>query len=460
MFVLMDLSTLQSLVTAWKPDGDQRMLELIVDGALELDAADMIGPVLATLDTEGMEDALIGKIAEVHLCAGAPESALTLLGERRGQCGVWRVKALLALSRHADAKALYDQIVKANPTLEDPDIAQSIEAGLTPEEDRPRAFNVVSIADHWKAGRPGENDGPDSTVDTRLDYAGREDAISFADIGGLEDVKKQIRRKIITPFEKPSLYQRFRRKAGGGVLLFGPPGCGKTMLARATAGECNARFLNVPIIEILDMYVGESEKRLAAVFADARRETPCVLFFDELEALAARRHHSIGETKASLVSTFLSELDGFETDNNGVLILAATNMPWSVDPAFRRPGRFDRVQFVPPPDRVAREEILRLVLEGRPGADTIDIALIAGKTSSYSGADLQNVVNSAIDIAIEESLKGGEEAPLTMDHFREALDEVRPTTLEWLTTARNYAKYSNTGGQYDDVARFLESHGQ
>ncbi len=455
----MDHSTLQSLVAAWKPDGDLRMLELIVDGAVELDDVAAIEPVLATLGGRELDDGVAAKVADLHLAAGNYDDALHTVGGKAGKCGVIRVKALLALDRPDEAKADYDDLVRANPTLEDPEIASRIETARTGDDERPRALNVVSIADHWKSDAPA-SDGQAQAVDTRLDYSGREGTIRFADIGGLEDVKKQIRRKIITPFEKPSLYQKFRRKAGGGVLLFGPPGCGKTMLARATAGECNARFLNVPIIEILDMYVGESEKRLAAVFADARRETPCVLFFDELEALAARRHHAIGETKASLVSTFLSELDGFEANNEGVLILAATNMPWSVDPAFRRPGRFDRVQFVPPPDKVAREEILRLQLVDRPGAEAIDTAFIAGKTSSYSGADLQNIVNSAIDIAIEESLQGGEEAPLTMEHFREAYDEVRPTTLEWLTTARNYAKYSNTGGQYDDVARFLESHGQ
>jgi AAA+ superfamily predicted ATPase len=451
---------LLSLVAAWKPDGDLRMLELIVDGALECDAAADVEPVLATLGEREIDDGLAAKIAELHLASGDHEAALKAVDGRTGKCGVTKVKILLAQDRPDEAKAVYDKLVRANPTLEDPEITSRIEMATAESDERPRALNVVSIADHWKSGGQDKGDGPAQIVDTRLDYSGREGMIRFADIGGLEDVKKQIHRKIITPFEKPSLYQKFRRKAGGGVLLFGPPGCGKTMLARATAGECNARFLNVPIIEILDMYVGESEKRLAAVFADARRETPCVLFFDELEALAARRHHAIGETKASLVSTFLSELDGFEANNEGVLILAATNMPWSVDPAFRRPGRFDRVQFVPPPDKVARQEILRLQLEDRPGAETIDTAFLAEKTSAYSGADLQNIVNSAIDIAIEESLEGGEEAPLTMEHFREAFDEVRPTTLEWLTTARNYAKYSNTGGQYDDVARFLESHGQ
>ena len=132
--------------------------------------------------------------------------------------------------------------------------------------------------------------------------------------------------------------------------MFGPPGCGKTMLARATAGEAHAHFVAVAITDVLDKYIGELERKLAQAFAQARARKPAVLFFDELEALASRRRSS-GEVGASLVSAFLSEMDGFSASSEGVLVLAASNTPWAVDPAFRRPGRFDRVLFVPPPDR-------------------------------------------------------------------------------------------------------------
>jgi SpoVK/Ycf46/Vps4 family AAA+-type ATPase len=283
--------------------------------------------------------------------------------------------------------------------------------------------------------------------------------MSFADVGGLEDVKKQITRRIVTPFKKPSLFAKYRRKAGGGVLLFGPPGCGKTLLARATAGECDARFVNVPVVDVVDKYIGEAERKLAAIFADARRDTPTVLFFDELEALAGSRGGHAHQSHVSLVSTFLAEMDGFAHNNEGVLILAATNMPWAVDAAFRRPGRFDRVQFVPPPDRAARAEILRLHLAGRPLAPDCDADAMAAKTAGYSGADLENLVNTAVDLAIEEALASGVESPVAQHHLAAALAEIRPTTLEWLTTARNYAKYSNAGGQYDDVAAFLKANG-
>ena len=285
-------------------------------------------------------------------------------------------------------------------------------------------------------------------------------SVTFKDVGGHDAVKKQIDRRIIAPFRKPALFARFRRKAGGGVLLYGPPGCGKTLLARATAGECQARFINVPVTDVLDKYIGEPERKLAAIFEDARRETPSVLFFDEIEALAGKRGHASSSHEMAVVSTFLAELDGFAQNNEGVLILAATNMPWSVDPAFRRSGRFDRLLFVPPPDREARALILRLQLDGRPGADALDLKAIAAKTSGFSGADIQNLVDTAADFAIEESIDAGDEVPITMSHFTEALEEVKATAAEWLTTARNFAKYGNSGGQYDEVAKFIAKYGK
>ena len=192
----------------------------------------------------------------------------------------------------------------------------------------------------------------------------------------------------------------------------------------------------------------------------ARSSAPSVLFFDEVEGLGARRQQSSSDHGAKLVSAFLSEMDGFAKDNQGVLVIGATNVPWNVDSAFRRPGRFDRFLFVPPPDLVARRRILEIHVADRPGAESIDLATLAKKTSGFSGADLEELVNTACDLAIEESLTGGAEAPLRQEHFRDALDELRPTTLEWLTTARNHARYANEGGQYDDVLAFLRDHGK
>jgi len=348
----------------------------------------------------------------------------------------------------------YREVVAANPALEQPELLERILARRTQAGEE---SNVVQLAARGRQGHAMSREEEMERARLAFVEAG---SVTFADVGGHDAVKKQIDRRIIAPFRKPALFARFRRKAGGGVLMYGPPGCGKTLLARATAGECQARFINVPVTDVLDKYIGEPERKLAAIFADARRETPTVLFFDEIEALAGKRGHTSSNHEMAVVSTFLAELDGFAQNNEGVLILAATNMPWGVDPAFRRSGRFDRLLFVPPPDRVAREEIVRLQLDGRPLADDLDMAAIAAKTSGYSGADLRNLADTAADFAIEESIDSGGEVPISRAHFAAALEEVKPTTAEWLTTARNFAKYGNSGGQYDEVAAFLDKHGR
>lgn len=286
----------------------------------------------------------------------------------------------------------------------------------------------------------------------------RQDTTTFKDVVGLSNIKKQINKKIILPFQKPSLFQRFKKKVGGGVLLFGPPGCGKTLLARATAGECNASFFNVEISDVLDMYIGESEQKLHAIFEKARNETPSVIFFDELEALAGKREHSRNSATSNTISQFLTELDGFSQNNEGVLVLASTNVPWSIDSAFLRPGRFDRMFFVSPPDKEARASILDHHMKGRPTTGDIDFKLLANKTSGYSGADLSNLVEMAADEAIDESIASESEVDINFSHFKDALPDSRATTTEWLTTARNYARYANDGGRYDEVLEFLKKH--
>ena len=208
------------------------------------------------------------------------------------------------------------------------------------------------------------------------------------------------------------------------------------------------------------MYIGESERKLHALFERARESAPAVLFFDEVEALGGKRQNARESTSSKLVSQFLSEMDGFAQNNHGVLILAATNVPWAVDAAFRRPGRFDRVLFVPPPDRAARKAILDHLLQERPTEDNIDTDSLAKKTAGYSGADLRELVETAVDEAIEDSIEKESEQPISNAHLKAALREVKPTTLEWLKSARNYARYANDGGQYNEVLEFLKRHGK
>ncbi len=360
-----------------------------------------------------------------------------------------RARALHALGDKTGALAAYEAAVRANPTLEDRDLRVQLAARVEEhggDGDVPR-LRVLS------------NDDTDASEVDRL-LQPQQAPVTFADVGGLDDIKVQIEKRIILPFKKPALFAKFKKKAGGGILMYGPPGCGKTLLARATAGQCNAMFLNVAIEDVLDMYIGESERKLHALFEKARSSTPAVLFFDEIEALAGKRQFTREQHASKLVSQFLSEMDGFVKNNAGVLILAASNVPWAIDPAFRRPGRFDRVLFVPPPDRVARASILKILLAGRPVAGDVDVEALAGRTSGFSGADLENLVDTAADHAIAVSLDRGDEVPIAHAHLVSALAEIKPTTLEWLTTARNYARYANEGGQYDEVLAFLTKHGK
>src|SRR5207248_2713424 len=237
------------------------------------------------------------------------------------------------------------------------------------------------------------------------------------------------------------------------VLLFGPPGCGKTLLARATAGECGLPFSNVRIEEILDPYFGVSEANLHDAFVQARHFAPCVLFLDELDAIAYARRKHVSNVGRPLVDQLLQELDSIGSDNEGLLILAATNAPWDVDEAMKRPGRFDRVVFVPPPDGAAREHILALHLAERP-ADDIDVARMAKQTALFSGADLEALVERAVDLVIDEALDTGEERPLRTGDLERALTGMRSSTLEWIATARNYeSRRAHAGERTLEVAR-------
>jgi AAA+ superfamily predicted ATPase len=446
----------QALLAAFQQSGDERLLVSALDLAAQpADARFVFAAALAAAEAD-LSGETRGRLARAALDLGDALDAISLCGEDSSVLAV-RIDAMLVAGQLAEAETVYRAAVAAEPIVEDPAIDARLEEAKSVQPQL--ASNVIGFSAASRGLRGADRSDREEAEAARALFAETAGSISFADVGGLDEVKKQITRRIVTPFKKPSLFAKYRRKAGGGVLLFGPPGCGKTLLARATAGECEARFVNVPVVDVVDKYIGEAERKLAAIFADARRDTPTVLFFDELEALAGLRSGNAQQSHVSLVSTFLAEMDGFAHNNEGVLILAATNMPWGVDSAFRRPGRFDRVQFVPPPDRAARMKILQLHLAGRPLSPDCDPAAIAAKTAGFSGADLENLVNTAVDLTIEEALASSVEQPVSQRHILEALGELRPTTLEWLTVARNYAKYSNTGGQYDDVAAFLKANG-
>jgi SpoVK/Ycf46/Vps4 family AAA+-type ATPase len=203
------------------------------------------------------------------------------------------------------------------------------------------------------------------------------------------------------------------------------------------------------------MWFGNSEKNLHALFETARRQAPSVLFFDEVDAIGRRRsdlRHSAGR---GVVTQLLNELDGVATDNTDVFVLGATNQPWDVDVALRRPGRFDRTLLVTPPDKAARIAIMRRALEDRP-LGKVDVEAIAARTEGYSGADLTLLCRNAAELALEASAEAGRVVPITDEHLRRAATQSVETTSTWMETARNAAYFANQSGEYDDLIAYLE----
>ncbi len=284
---------------------------------------------------------------------------------------------------------------------------------------------------------------------------GKKDTVTFKDVGGMEHEKEQIELKIIHPLKHTELYKSYGKKIGGGILFYGPPGCGKTYLSKATAGEIEAEFISVGIDEILDMYIGQSEKKLNMIFEKARAMSPCVLFFDEVDALGANRHDLRSSGARNLINQFLSELDGISSDNEGILVIGATNAPWHLDAAFRRPGRFDRLIFVQPPSIASRLEIFKINLAEKPTED-LDYNKLAKLSEGYSGADINACIDVAIEAKLQEAIKKGRPSPLTTKSIISAMKSMRPSTKEWFQTAKNYALYANDAGIYDEILSYLK----
>ncbi|MCW2504130.1 MAG: ATPase central domain protein [Actinomycetia bacterium] len=317
------------------------------------------------------------------------------------------------------------------------------------------AGRLQALADEMLAARGVVRVRANGLADPPVAGARAEETTTFDRVGGMDEVKKVIHRMIILPLSRPELYAKYGRRTGGGVLLYGPPGCGKTLVARATAGECGLPFINVRIEDVVDPYQGVSERNLHRAFEAARLESPCVLFLDELDALAYARHkHGGGSDARRLVDVLLQEMDAIGSDNTGVLILAATNAPWDVDEAMMRPGRFDRAIFVAPPDEAARREIAEVVLRD-VHASGVDTHRLAALTPLFSGADLRAVVERAVDEVIEEALDSGTEPPLTAAHVERAAEVVRPSTLDWLSRAQASVEFANQSERYAEVASYL-----
>jgi AAA+ superfamily predicted ATPase len=300
----------------------------------------------------------------------------------------------------------------------------------------------------------GEAGSVSAGLDEARAYDAENTGLTLADVAGLDEVKKRLEAAFLAPMRNPDLRKLYGKSLRGGLLLYGPPGCGKTFIARAVAGELGARFITVSFADLIDMFVGRSERNIHELFEVARRNAPCVVFLDEVDAIGQKRSQLRNTPMRSAVNQLLLELDDVASDNTGVFLLAATNHPWDVDSALRRPGRFDRTLLVLPPDGPAREGVFRYHLRERPVAG-IDLGKLSRLTDGYSGADIAHVCETAAERALLDSVKRGEPRLIGQTDLEAAVGEVRPSLGTWFETARNVALFANEGGAYDDLVAYL-----
>ncbi|MBL7628000.1 AAA family ATPase [Frankia sp. CN6] len=279
--------------------------------------------------------------------------------------------------------------------------------------------------------------------------------VKLADVGGMAQVKKRLEQAFLAPMRNPELRRLYGKSLRGGLLLYGPPGCGKTFVARAVAGELGAKFLSVGLADVLDMWVGSSERNVHDLFELARREAPCVVFLDEVDALGQKRSQTRQSATRGAVTQLLAELDGVDGRGEGVFVLAATNHPWDVDPALRRPGRLDRTLLVLPPDQAAREAIFRHHLAQRP-VGGIDLGRLAKATDGYSGADIAHICETAVERALLDSVDTGQARLVGMPDLRAAIAEVRPSMGPWFDIARNVVLFADDDSTYADLRAYLK----
>ena len=320
------------------------------------------------------------------------------------------------------------------------------------------AYDWTQAEDELRDVLPAMFVGEAGSVSAGLDEARAYDAehtgLTLADVAGLDEVKKRLEAAFLAPMRNPELRKLYGKSLRGGLLLYGPPGCGKTFIARAVAGELGARFITVSFADLIDMFVGRSERNIHELFEVARRNAPCVVFLDEVDAIGQKRSQLRNTPMRSAVNQLLLELDDVSSDNTGVFLLAATNHPWDVDSALRRPGRFDRTLLVLPPDGPAREGVFRYHLRDRPVAG-IDLAKLSRLTDGYSGADIAHVCETAAERALLDSVARGEPRLIGQADLEGAVGEVRPSLGTWFETARNVALFANEGGAYDDLVTYL-----
>lgn len=280
---------------------------------------------------------------------------------------------------------------------------------------------------------------------------------TLAQVAGMDEVKRRIESSFLAPIRNPEMARAYGISAEGGILLYGPPGCGKTYIASAIAGEIGANFLALGLDDVLDSYVGGTERNIHDAFVEARQTSPCVIFLDEIDALGqARSRMNAAGAMRSTINQLLIEIESSTGANDGVFVVGATNRPWEVDSALRRPGRFDRTLLVPPPDAEARAAIIRANFDGKPIAG-VDLGEFVASTAGFSGADVVHVCREAARRAMDDSVAHGtgQVRYITNDDVRAARSGVTPTVASWFEEARTVVEFANNSGAYDDLAAYM-----
>ena len=274
-------------------------------------------------------------------------------------------------------------------------------------------------------------------------------SLRFDDVAGLEDVKQDIRLKMIYPFQHPDLAQKFGIHPGGGILLYGPPGTGKTMLAKATAGEIEATFFRISPADVLSKWVGEAEQNIKKLFDTAAAEPRSIIFIDEIEALVPARRDEGSSVMQRVVPQILQGVEGFDKKaGRPILLMGATNVPWQLDPAILRPGRFDEKVYIPLPDLPARRKMLDQYLSHRPLASDVDLDSLAKGLEGYSGADINYICDRSAVIPFLQSVASGEQGQITPSILQNVLHDTPPSvTAEIL---QRFERWARGGGNNDE----------
>ena len=294
--------------------------------------------------------------------------------------------------------------------------------------------------------------------------------VKWEDIGGLGSIKQELQEAVEWPLKYQGVFTYADATPPKGILLYGPPGTGKTLMAKAAANESEANFISIKGPELLSKWVGESEKGVREVFRKARQAAPCIIFFDEVDAIAPTRGGGFGDSHVTerVISQLLTELDGLEILTN-VIVIAATNRPDIIDAALLRPGRFDRLLYVPPPDLDSRIQIIKIHTRKKPLAEDIKIEELANHTDGYTGADIASLMSTAVMLALRDHISKykdpkeadnhAKELKVNMQHFEEAMKKIRPLSTQELNMYKMISEQFGKSGSQTQMDTFRQTRG-